>query len=699
MSAKWCDPYDRQVDRERRQVQIERQLRVDLGLSDEGTPTCGTDTSPEATHFTATQGNEAAEKGFNVPRDVNREGSRFNTVDPESRQAQRDRRRLQLERQMRADLGMKDEDGDEPTEGIEQSESGKASQGYRSRSAFVTRESKTGQFGQSNPMSSSSDPGSGFGRNNGPSRPPKPKPHRPLASHNQNYTACDPADVDGESKRWKSALLPIWKDRHAAIHACDPPEWSSSRDVPSPSHRSNAPSSHGSWVRGERPFGPSAEPAPSAPSPRVASPVSPVARQMTSTCPSLNIPASLRASPPTSLGSTLTNSGMASGASTSSGVSERTQMLEESARRLRQQSERVRVENRRARTFGPSFTNAPEGPATITRSRTEEVSTSNLSSPDSRDKDGGAGSPKVEVVDEYAQRRAEEMRKRIAELDEINLLEKERLEEEQRENERRRLQQEAFEKEIQERTERELREHQERQEREDREREQREIERERERKDRERRNREKTVEEEKEARLREEEKHRAREKASRMKWDVFEQELDSRWAEQEAEEKRRLEEYAAQRRKQYEEWDRRLNEERQRHINAENSCKTQRFVRGARNAAAADEAFYANKRQGPTGFSKAPPPPNAFRGSGASGYKPFDSSPAAPKVDTTGLSSEELSVLKELQSVTLLSRDTQKAKVKELLFKWHPDKNPDNTERATKVFQFVQKHKEVVLGL
>jgi len=158
-----------------------------------------------------------------------------------------------------------------------------------------------------------------------------------------------------------------------------------------------------------------------------------------------------------------------------------------------------------------------------------------------------------------------------------------------------------------------------------------------------------------------------------------------------------LEEYAAQRRKQYEEWDRRLNQERQRHINADNTCKAQRFVHGARKAAAFDEAFYANQRYVP-GSGKAPSPPNAFGGSGTSGPKQF-AAPAAPKVETAGLSAEELSVLKELQSVRLCSRDAQKAKVKDLLFKWHPDKNPDNTERATRVFQFVQKHREIVLGL
>lgn len=700
-SPKWQDPYDRQAQRDRRQVEIERQLRVDLGLAEADAPANGTNTSPANNQgcFEVNQTTERPEqKGFQVPRDLSREGcdvenprgSRFHGIDAESRQAQRERRRLELERQMRADLGIHQEDsGEVPVQGAEQFAAGTASQEQRSRSArpFKARECTQ--------MSSGSDPGSGSTKSHsGPSRPPKPKPHRPLASQDP-----DPADVDVESKRWKSALLPIWKDRHAAAHSGQE-ESSSSRDMPSPSYRSAGPSPQGSWVRGDRPFGPRAE---RAPSPRTPSPVSPIVRQFTSTCPSLNMPASLRVSPPVSLGGTLTNSGSSTlGASSASGVSERTQMLEESARRLREQSERVRVENRRARTFGPSVvTAAPEEDQALIRSKTEEVSGSIFSSLHSKAKDEGYGAGENVQVDvegsSYAQRRTEEMRKRIAELDEINLLEKERLEEEQRETERRHLQQIEFEREVQERVERELREHQERQEREEKEREKRDAEFQREFKERERRRREQDVADEKETRLKEEAKLRARSEAARMKWEVLEQELDSKWAEQEAEEKRRLEEYAAQRRKQYEEWDRRLNQERQRHINADNTCKAQRFVHGARKAAAFDEAFYANQRYVP-GSGKAPSPPNAFGGSGTSGPKQF-AAPAAPKVETAGLSAEELSVLKELQSVRLCSRDAQKAKVKDLLFKWHPDKNPDNTERATRVFQFVQKHREIVLGL
>lgn len=690
LSPKWQDPYNRQIHREQRQAEIERQLRVDLGMPDDNVPSSGTDAPSGNTRQPSNQGKERSEQScVKNPRDL-REGSRFNTVDSENRLAQRERRRLELERQMRAELGMKEDNQDVPAQAAEQSAGGRASQEPRSFSARPCLSARDPpKTREAAPMSSGSDPGASSAKSHsGPARPPKPKPHRPLASQSPGQNPTDATDVDVDSKRWKSALLPIWRDRHNAAHAGQE-ESSPSRDVASPSHRSSAPSPQGSWVRGDRPFGPTTEPAASQ---RTPSPVSPAARQFTSTCPSLNMPASLRASPPASLGSTLTNCGSSN---VSSGVSERSQMLEESARRLREQSERVRVENRRARTFGPSSaTNPPEGPALL-RSKTEEVRGRAPSSPDSKASEENLKLDAEELS--YAQRRAEEMRKRIAELDEINLLEKERLEEEQRETERRHQMQEAFEREVQERVERELREHQERQEQEEREREQREAEEHRQRKERERRRREQDADEEKEARLLEEAKLRARSEAARMKWDVLEQELDSRWAEQEAEEKRRLDEYAAQRRKQYEDWDRKLNEERQRHVGAENSCKAQRFVRGAKKAAASDEAFYSNKRP-VHGAAKAPPPPNAYGGSGTAGYKPF-AAPAAPKVDTAGLSTEELTVLRELQSVRSCFRDAQKAKVKELLFKWHPDKNPDNSERATRVFQFVQKQKELVLGL
>merc|ERR1719247_418147 len=107
MSPKWQDPYDRQVQRERRQAEIEQQLRVDLGMADANALSHGADTPPGAPRQ-GSQVTDRPEQGSKIPRDL-REGSRFNSIDPENRQAQRERRRMELERQMRAELGIKED--------------------------------------------------------------------------------------------------------------------------------------------------------------------------------------------------------------------------------------------------------------------------------------------------------------------------------------------------------------------------------------------------------------------------------------------------------------------------------------------------------------------------------------------------------------------------------------------------------------
>lgn len=374
--------------------------------------------------------------------------------------------------------------------------------------------------------------------------------------------------------------------------------------------------------------------------------------------------------------------------------SERTKQLEESARRLREHSERVRFENRRARTFGP--------PAGGTLPNEEEchngtpvAAACSRAPPEAAQAAQSEAEPQVSGNFGTTQRRLEEMRRRIAELDEINAFERERLEEEQREMERRRLAQEAFERQVQERTERELREHQEREEQEHEESKRREEALQREREERERRRREHALEEEERIKRREETKRAARSDQSQMRWDVLEQELEAQWAEQEAEERRRVEEFAASRRRRFEDWDRQLNEERRRYVAEDGFISAHRKMHGFRRDAAADEAFYAAQRQsGLPGTGPARPP-----GTGPGSGPKLAAIPPPAQIDTKGLGKEELSVLKELQAVRAANRDTQKLKVKELLFKWHPDKNPGNVERATRIFQFVQKHKESILGL
>lgn len=302
------------------------------------------------------------------------------------------------------------------------------------------------------------------------------------------------------------------------------------------------------------------------------------------------------------------------------------------------------------------------------------------------------------------------MRRKIAELDEVNELERSRLEQEQRELQERRRVQEEFERHVQERTERDIQEHREREAREEEERVLREEEERRERRQRNRIRQDQLNQEQEYSRRLEVTRREGRSESQQMKWQVFEEELDRQWAEHEAEERRRVEDYAKERRKAYEAWDRRLTSERQRFASEAEFCEAARH-RKARSAAHADEQFYGPRRCRNVGsttdggsFSSSlpsrppwppprPPPPNAAGGSSCS------NGATSAAVDMKSLIPEERAVLKELQSVRNACRDSQKAKVKELLFRWHPDKNPTCVEKATQVFQFVQRQRDVVLGL
>jgi len=57
------------------------------------------------------------------------------------------------------------------------------------------------------------------------------------------------------------------------------------------------------------------------------------------------------------------------------------------------------------------------------------------------------------------------------------------------------------------------------------------------------------------------------------------------------------------------------------------------------------------------------------------------------------------SVRAQLAAARSRSEAEQKAIVKRLLVKWHPDRNPESTETATAMFQFIQQEKEQTLGL
>eukprot|EP00930_Biecheleria_cincta_P049907 TRINITY_DN3510_c0_g1_i1.p1 TRINITY_DN3510_c0_g1~~TRINITY_DN3510_c0_g1_i1.p1 ORF type:complete len:404 (+),score=82.31 TRINITY_DN3510_c0_g1_i1:26-1237(+) len=57
------------------------------------------------------------------------------------------------------------------------------------------------------------------------------------------------------------------------------------------------------------------------------------------------------------------------------------------------------------------------------------------------------------------------------------------------------------------------------------------------------------------------------------------------------------------------------------------------------------------------------------------------------------------SVIAQLAAARSRSEAEQKAVVKRLLVKWHPDRNPESTKTATAMFQFIQQEKEQMLGL
>lgn len=56
-------------------------------------------------------------------------------------------------------------------------------------------------------------------------------------------------------------------------------------------------------------------------------------------------------------------------------------------------------------------------------------------------------------------------------------------------------------------------------------------------------------------------------------------------------------------------------------------------------------------------------------------------------------------VKEELEAMTGHSDADKRAHVKRLMFRWHPDRNPDNIEQSTMVFQYIQEAKCSLLGL
>jgi len=596
-----------------------------------------------------------------------------------------------------------------------------------------------------------SRPQSASGR--GPPRPPKPKPYRPLTlSEPTKGSACSDQTELASARRWKSALLPVWHDRggvannsvaasssvdmtktappvvFAATPACHESSlpapyplmnWlnlseadavdasvvsTSGRGSPACEHDEacclyneviSSPLSEQTTSRELR------ERAATSPAKAIASCASPHKNDTRSpsrtlACAGSEIALSISATVAVEAAvpaapvqdNPVVAATKAACLTQQLQVNERALQLEENTRRLRENAERMRLEKTRGRVFGTAATEY-----VVDDERTGACSQ-------------GTASPRQlpeSKISRVAAKRMEEMRKKIAQLDEVNELERQKLEQEERDMEDRRLAQEAFEQQLQEKTDREMREHHRREAREQEQRAKTEAEERREREERERRRLEQQQWEEDESTRKAEQRRKMRSDMYQMRFDQMEGELDRQWAEQEAEDKRNVEKYAAQRRKQYEDWDRRLTSERQRFASAAEFTEAARHHK-ARVAATADERFYAGKRckafpsglgtrhsSGPTPAYQQPyPPPPPSGRSGSSNVLSAELSNLAP---------EERQVMKELQGVKGAPRDSQKAKVKELLLRWHPDKNPACTEKATRVFQFVQKQRELILGL
>jgi len=373
-------------------------------------------------------------------------------------------------------------------------------------------------------------------------------------------------------------------------------------------------------------------------------------------------------------------------------VLERTKSLESRARRLREDVERMRCRNRRSRLFGVQHCLHEDGPG-LGDSSPEEGSRAQY------DFDTESESPaSARLAPTGIQRQFAEMRKKIEELDELNALEHERLRKQQEEAEARRLEQAEFERSVQEQTEKARQARQERQEsaelalkqkhdqelREHEERMQKWRERQRLDADRSKRLEENCME--------------ARSDAATLRWQLLEEELDRQWAEDEATEQRRMQEYASIRRRQYEEWDKKLTSERQR-FGLEAEFREAANLHKVQHAAACDEKFYGPQRACTSARSQSGVVPPTPAGRPTSHRPPPPVLPEVVAAEMQGLAPEEQAALKELRSVLGAPREKQKAKVKELLFSWHPDKNPSCPDKAKRVFQFIQKQRQIVLGL
>lgn len=86
----------------------------------------------------------------------------------------------------------------------------------------------------------------------------------------------------------------------------------------------------------------------------------------------------------------------------------------------------------------------------------------------------------------------------------------------------------------------------------------------------------------------------------------------------------------------------------------------------------------------------APPAPEPV----VTELRPVEPEPPRPSDEDPHVARGEAEVSKEMRELLSKPFSQQKKALKAIRAKWHPDKNSEQVELATKVFQFIQAHDE-----
>jgi len=129
-------------------------------------------------------------------------------------------------------------------------------------------------------------------------------------------------------------------------------------------------------------------------------------------------------------------------------------------------------------------------------------------------------------------------------------------------------------------------------------------------------------------------------------------------------------------------------------------------IPGARQTSGAGwrSSFWSNSGSHSTAWSSpksgcAPPPPQTEKPPPPSSRPTAPATAAALSTARTQLEARVVQGLEvRLQELKRVPRDEQRKASKELLVQWHPDKNPERGEEATRVFQWLQNRRKEVLG-